>query len=56
MSEKFVPVDAEADARVQREIEAEEKTIKASCNELGVIMHEVGLELVVGSKSHANMF
>lgn len=35
-------MDDEADAKVQREIEDEEKSIRAACNDLDVVMHEVG--------------
>ncbi|KAJ3485674.1 hypothetical protein NLI96_g4791 [Meripilus lineatus] len=41
LAEKLAPVDAAADARVQKEIEDEENAIQATCNDLGVAMFEI---------------
>ncbi|CAL1704853.1 unnamed protein product [Somion occarium] len=41
LAEKFAPTDADADARLQREADEEEKTIKHICEELGVRMFEI---------------
>jgi OTU domain-containing protein 6 len=41
LAEHFSPVDEEADARLKQETKDEEKSIKRTCDELGVRIHEI---------------
>jgi OTU domain-containing protein 6 len=39
--EKYAPIDANADAQLEREAQEEERVITGVCNQLGLEMHEV---------------
>lgn len=41
LAETFTPIDEEADARLRKEAKDEEKSIKRTCEELGVKIYEV---------------
>lgn len=41
MAEHYVPVDANADARLLRETEEEKRTIQRICDDLDLEIHEV---------------
>jgi hypothetical protein len=47
LAQTYQATDPEADARLQKEAELEEKTINKICDELGVQIHEVKLESAV---------
>ena len=40
---KYTNDDPEADARLEKEARDEDKAIRRICDELGVVLHEVGL-------------
>ncbi|THG97804.1 hypothetical protein EW026_g4260 [Hermanssonia centrifuga] len=41
LADKFTPVDADADAKLEKEAREEERIINRTCDELGVKMHEI---------------
>lgn len=41
ITEKYAPIDAEADARLEQEAKEEERTINSVCKELGLEMYDV---------------
>ena len=41
LAEQFAPVNADADAQLEREAREEERVINATCDELGLKMYEV---------------
>ena len=41
MAEQHAPVDADADARIERERAEEKQILQSTCDELGVHIHEV---------------
>jgi hypothetical protein len=41
LAEQQPPIDADADAKLEREAKEEERAINKMCNELGLEMHEV---------------
>ncbi|KAI0637043.1 cysteine proteinase [Trametes polyzona] len=41
LAESYAPNDAEADARLEREAKEEEEQIKRTCDELGLLIHEI---------------
>ncbi|KAI0362014.1 cysteine proteinase [Trametes cingulata] len=41
LAETYAPTDAEADARLEREAKEEEEQIKTTCDELGLMIHEI---------------
>ncbi|KAI9064361.1 cysteine proteinase [Trametes sanguinea] len=41
LAESYAPNDAEADARLEREAKEEEEQIKKTCDELGLMIHEI---------------
>ena len=45
LAQTYQAIDPEADARLQKEAELEEKTINRICDGLGVQIHEVKLEI-----------
>lgn len=49
LAEQYAPSDPEADARLQKQAEEEEKTIKRTCDELGVEIFEVRLCAICAS-------
>ncbi|KAI0336458.1 cysteine proteinase [Cubamyces sp. BRFM 1775] len=41
LAESYAPTDADADARLEREAKEEEEQIKKTCEELGLMIHEI---------------
>lgn len=41
LAETYAPTDVEADARLERQAKDEEEQIKKTCDELGLLLHEV---------------
>ena len=50
LSKTFSPVDEAADERLKKEAQDEEMSIKSTCDELGVKIHEVSLLFMITTR------